>query len=130
MVKEGDREGSVGLERSGGQQVEQGLKDRQGVVDVAGTAVTVKQQSPPNKASGVKSWSSVTGAGQGGPHGGRQQSFLHQKSPLFGQEFPSLKPGEIAPAGSQVVKGSTPDHVEPTQPVVQQQVEPTQPSDP
>ena len=112
--KEGEREGSVGLERSGGQQGEQGqgLKDRQGVVDVAGTAATVKQQSPPSKASGVKSWSSVTGAGQGGPHGGRQQSFLHQKSPLFGQEFPSLKPGEVAPAGSQTVKGSTPDHVE------------------
>jgi len=124
--KEGDKEVSGGLDRSGHQ--EQGVKERQGVESV-GTA-PAKQQSPPNKPSGAKSWSSVTGAGQGGLPGGRQQSFLHQKSPLFGQEFPSLKPGEIAPAGSQVVKGSTPDHVEPTQPVVQQQVEPTQPSDP
>eukprot|EP00092_Neocalanus_flemingeri_P011599 GFUD01012500.1.p1 GENE.GFUD01012500.1~~GFUD01012500.1.p1 ORF type:complete len:513 (+),score=149.62 GFUD01012500.1:182-1720(+) len=142
--KEGDKEGSVGLERSGGQQhgqhgqhqqvVEQGqqvVKERAGAVDVTGSVPTKQHShSPPGKPSGVKSWSSVTGAGQGGPQAGRQQSFLHQKSPLFGQEFPSLKPGEVAPAVSPAVKGNTPEIQGEVQQVQQQVEQPPQQSDP
>ena len=109
--KEGEKDVPAAVERTGGQQQGESNsvgKERQVVAEPA-SGPPVKQQSPPSKPSAGKSWSSVTGAGQGGAPSGRQQSFLHQKSPLFGQEFPSLKPGEIAPAGNPIAKASTPE---------------------
>ena len=80
---------------------EQGQTKAQPSADVAGSGV-----SPPSgsAASGAKLWSSVTGSGPGSGQEVRQKNFLHQKSPLFGQEFPSL-PGD-APAGSQTARDS------------------------
>ena len=85
----------------GGEGVEVKAKEKGGE---AAAAAAVKQQeesvkqaspSPPSKPAAPLSWAgTVTGGGQAGP---RQTTFLHQKSPLFGQEFPSLAPGEIAP---------------------------------
>ena len=94
----GDRLESVkqGQERSGGQEQ---VKTQTGPGETA--TRPQKQATPPAGGAskgGPKLWSSVTGAGSPGQEmSGRQKKFLHQKSPLFGQEFPSL-PGD-APAG-------------------------------
>lgn len=57
-----------------------------------------KEPAVAAKPSGPKSWSSVTGATQSVAPAGQtrpqQPSYLHQKSPLFGQDFPSLRTGD------------------------------------
>ena len=76
--------------------------------DVAGPPPTKPKQGTPPSASnkgGAKSWSSVTGSGQSPSQEQVRQKYLHQKSPLFGQEFPSL-PGDAVPAGSQAARES------------------------
>merc|ERR1719210_1208037 len=93
---------------------EQGQTKAQPSADVAGSGV-----SPPSgsAASGAKLWSSVTGSGPGSGQEVRQKNFLHQKSPLFGQEFPSL-PGD-APAGSQTARDSMIDSPDLASPHIQ-----------
>lgn len=107
--KDGDKKTAgepVKPERSGvGDQVNTQAPGEQGA-----RGQTHKQGTPPAGASsnkgGPKLWSSVTGAGSPGQEiSARQKKFLHQKSPLFGQEFPSL-PGD-APAGSPGAREST-----------------------
>ena len=123
--KEGDKEGversaggappSGGAGGGGGSVVggggEVGQSKAQASSDVAPAGV-----SPPSVSAGggVKLWSSVTGSGPTPPHQTRQKNFLHQKSPLFGQEFPSL-PGD-APVGSQTARDSMTDSPDLTSP--------------
>ena len=101
--KDGKKEGSV--EKKLVQTSDPGQKQASTGADVAQASQT-KQGSPLSSASksGTKSWSSVTGSGHSpGQESGRKPQYLHQKSPLFGQEFPSLA-GENVPAGSTIAR--------------------------
>ena len=90
----------------------------QGAVAAAKAEEKAASASPPQKPQQPLSWAgTVTGAGQGRYQG-------HQKSPLFGQEFPSLRPGEIAPGvmatdvagGQQAPVEGTPPALHPSDP--------------
>ena len=86
--------------------------------DVAPAGGQGRQATPPSGSGGSgggggsggpKLWSSVTGSGPGPAHQTRQKNFLHQKSPLFGQEFPSLPGDGPVPAGSQAARDAMMD---------------------
>ena len=97
--KDGKKEGSV--EKKLVQTPDQGQKQPSSAADVAPSQT--KQGSPLSSSgskSGAKSWSSVTGSGHSpGQEAARKPQYLHQKSPLFGQEFPSLA-GDAVHAGN------------------------------
>ena len=119
--KDGEKEGGVE-----GRRPEEQVETRQPPVKERTEDPVKTASSPPTKSSSQQmSWAgTVTGAGQATGQT-RQQSFLHQKSPLFGQEFPSLRPGEIAPG---VMGKITPEGV--TETVVQPIIEPIVHPDP
>ena len=86
---------------------EQAQTKSQAGSDVAPGGGAGRQATPPSGSGGSggpKLWSSVTGSGPGPAHQTRQKNFLHQKSPLFGQEFPSLPGDGPVPAGSQAAR--------------------------
>lgn len=98
--KEGEKEGiAEGRPVTNKQSSEQSSAAKSNDV---GVQPPTKQGTPPSASNkgGAKSWSSVTGSGQSPSQEQVRQKYLHQKSPLFGQEFPSL-PGDAVPAGSQ-----------------------------
>lgn len=88
-----------------------GVEEKKENNSTSSAAQDAKKEPPvAAKPSGPKSWSSVTGAAQSAAPPGQnrpqqQQAFLHQKSPLFGQEFPSLRTGEVG-----MVKSGSPEN--------------------
>jgi len=103
--KEGEGEGVTNTRAGGGVGVVKkspsiGKESPLGQQQPAQDAVKLEVKAA--KSTGVKSWSNITSNAVGGSNtteaaaSPRKPSFLHQKSPLFGQEFPILRTGEIA----------------------------------